>query len=153
MGSHAHKKLIQQIARLDEVPEDTDAFNEWIKADAHIDFLATNAVAHERVIFAAGPYSYVHSIVVPDTALAEDTQEALMQWSARPDAVIASYVWGGGREVMWIDRDKHYRGSSSLDAGKDLFFGRTFEGWSGADRNYYEINQEYAHLSVCPETY
>ena len=28
-----------------------------------------------------------------------------------------------------------------------MIFGRTFEGWTGSGRNYYELHQEYAHLT------
>jgi hypothetical protein len=48
---------------------------------------------------------------------------------------------------MWIERGKHHCGAAALEAGVDLIFARTFEGWSGPDRTYFEANQEYTHLA------
>ncbi|HEY8963402.1 MAG TPA: hypothetical protein VIN59_02940, partial [Alphaproteobacteria bacterium] len=40
-----------------------------------------------------------------------------------------------------------HAGAKTLDAGTHLVFGRTFEGWADDNRNYFEISQEYTHLS------
>jgi hypothetical protein len=34
-----------------------------------------------------------------------------------------------------------------LEGATQLVFGRTFEGWSGSDRTYFEVNQEYTHVT------
>jgi hypothetical protein len=52
-----------------------------------------------------------------------------------------------GRPTRSRARDDHHRGSKTLDSGVDLVFGRTFEGWSDSERNYFEVNQEYTHLA------
>lgn len=36
---------------------------------------------------------------------------------------------------------------SVLKGATQLVFGRTFEGWSGSDRTYFEVNQEYTHVT------
>ncbi len=48
---------------------------------------------------------------------------------------------------MWIDRGRYDRGTPALNAGVDLIFCRTFDGWSGTERDYVEVNQEYTHLT------
>jgi hypothetical protein len=48
---------------------------------------------------------------------------------------------------MWIERDTRHSGSKTLDAGRDLVFERSFRGWSGEDRTYFELAQEYSHLA------
>jgi hypothetical protein len=147
MTTYAHRKIAEVIAALDQVPEDPAAFVEWIRAKRHLDYLQANAKSDELIVYASGRYSFIHSIVVPSDALASEDPEALLYWSANPFTSIASYVMGGGRDTMWIERNKDRRGSRALDAGVDLIFGRTFEGWSGQDRTYFEVNQEYTHLS------
>lgn len=147
MVTYAHKKISETILGLDKAPEDAGAFDEWIRAEQHLEYLRVNAGSDELVVYASGPYSFIHSIAVPRDALATEKPEALLNWSANPFTSIASYVSGGGRDTMWIERQKDHRGSPALDAGIDLIFGRTFEGWSGSDQTYFEINQEYTHLS------
>lgn len=147
MPSYAHKRLTQEILRLDQMPSNQAEYFRWIEADAHINFLETNAQSDEVVIYGAGPYMFIHSIVVPNSALSPIDRDDLLHWSNNPYTSIASYVSGGGRKGVWIERGSSNRGSKALDKGTDLVFARTFEGWSSKDAKYFEVNQEYTHLS------
>ena len=147
MVTYAHKQIIGAITALDQVPDTPAAYDTWIRATRHLDYLQTNATKDELIIYAAGPYSFIHSVAIPAEALASEGVEGLLAWSDNPFNSIASYVSGGGRETMWIERGKHHCGATALEAGVDLIFGRTFEGWSGSDRSYFEVNQEYTHLA------
>ncbi len=147
MHNYEHKKLIEAIAKLDTVPAESKPFAEWIEAEAHLDFLRRNARADELVIFAAGEYTFIHSVAVPNDRLASVDQQDLMQWSFNPYSSIASYVTGGGREDVWVERGLSGTGTRTLEDAAQLIFGRTFEGWTGPGRTYYEIHQEYAHLT------
>ncbi|MGO9362537.1 MAG: hypothetical protein ACLP02_03630 [Rhodomicrobium sp.] len=147
MTTYAHKKIVEAIAALDQVPSSPNAFDKWIRAGGHLDYLQTNAKSDEPIIYALGPHTFIYTIAVPSDALALEDPQALLSWSANPCTSIASYVSGGGRDTMWIERGKHHRGSLALDAGIDLIFRRSFEGWSGPNRHYFEVNQEYTHLS------
>jgi hypothetical protein len=50
LHNYEHKKLIEAIVKLDEVPENPQAFSEWIKAEGHLSFLRQNAQADEEVV-------------------------------------------------------------------------------------------------------
>lgn len=147
MLKFTHNKIASAIADIDRVPDDETAFREWIKAERHLGYLDANARSDERIIYASGPYTFIHSIAVPLADLHASEPEDLLSWSANPFTSIASYVSGGGRDTMWIERGDRSRGSAALSQGVDLIFGRTFEGWPGADRDYFEVAQEYAHLT------
>ena len=147
MTTYAHKKIAKTIAFLNQAPDETADFDEWICAGRHLDYLQENAKYDELIIYASGPYTFIHTVAVPSDTLATEDPQALLNWCANPFTSIATYVWGSGRDTMWIERRKDHRGSPALDAGVDLIFARTFEGWSGPDRTYVEINQEYTDLS------
>lgn len=147
MTTYAHNKIAETIAELDRVPHNAGDFDEWIRAGGHLNYLEANMKSDEVIVYASGPYSFIHTIAVPSAALASEDPEALLNWSCNPFTSIASYVSGGGRDTMWIERGEDRRGSPALNAGVDLVFGRTFEGWVGPDREYFEVNQEYTHLS------
>lgn len=147
MPSFKHKKIVGKILELDALPGDPAKFSEWVGARAHLDFLTQNALTDEIVVYGSGPYAFIHSIVIPDEALAAASQDDLLSWSCNPYTSIAGYVSGGGRDGMWIEHGGRGRGSEPLDEGTDLIFGRTFEGWSGDDQLYFEVRQEYTHLS------
>lgn len=147
MHNYAHKKLIEAIVKLDEVPDDSQAFSEWIKAEAHLLFLRQNAQADELVIYASGEYTFINTLVVPNDRLTPINKEDLMQWRLTPYSSIAGYVSGGGHDDMWVERGLSGTGTTTLEGALQLIFGRTFEGWTGPGRNYYELHQEYAHLA------
>ncbi len=147
MQNYEHKKLIDAITKLDEVPLDSHTFSDWIQAKAHLAFLRENAQDDELVIFGSGEYTFVHSVVVSNTRLSPIDQADLMSWSLNPYNSIASYVMGGGRDDVWIERGLSEISTKTLENGVQLIFGRTFDGWTGQGRNYYELNQEYSHLT------
>jgi hypothetical protein len=64
LHNYEHKKLIEAITRLDEVPADSEPFSEWIEAEAHLDFLRKNARADELVIYASGEYTFLECCVL-----------------------------------------------------------------------------------------
>jgi hypothetical protein len=147
LPSFAHKKLIERIARLDEAPGDTAAYANWIKAGAHLSLLRENADEHELIVYASGGYTFIHAVVVSNDKLSPANKDDLLHWSCNPYQSIAGYVSGGGREDVWIERGMRGSGVQTLEDARQLVFGRSFEGWTGDDRTYYEIHQEYAHLT------
>jgi hypothetical protein len=48
---------------------------------------------------------------------------------------------------VWVERGLSGTGTKTLKDAVQLIFGRTFEGWTGPGRTYYELHQEYAHLT------
>ena len=146
MPSFEHKKLIRQIAKLDSPPANGVEFFEWIKAGEHLRFLQENARSSEHVIYGSGEYSFIHAMAVPEQLLETPDKDDLLAWSCNPFGHAASYVMGGGREGMWVERGGDLVGSKILEKGKQLVYGRTFEGWTGDGSDYFELLQEYAHL-------
>ena len=147
MRKYEHKKLVEAITKLDEVPKDSQRFAEWIKAEAHLAFLRHNAVADELALCVWGEYSFFHSIAVQNDRLFPVDQDDLISWNFNPYMSIASYVTRGGCDDVYVERGISGTGTKMLEGAVQLVFARTFEGWTGLGRNYYELNQEYAHLA------
>lgn len=144
MTSFAHKKIAAHILSIDKMPGDAAALRNWVGAEQHLRLLNQNIPPDELIIYCSGPYTFVHSVVVPNELLDIFPKEELLQWSCNPFTSYASYL--SGSEGMWIEIEDGHRGCEALDRGKDLIFGREFEGWSGGGRNYFEVRQEYTHL-------
>lgn len=145
MNNYNHKKLIEIIAKLNELPSDPQKFAEWTKAEAHLAFLRENARSDELVLYSLAT-TFVDSIVVPNAILAKLTPADLANWHFDAHHGIASYVYGGGKDRMWIERGLR-RGYDGKQQGTQLVFRRTFDGLSGPGSNHIEINQEYTHLT------
>lgn len=146
MSSFEHKKLLERISHLNEIPKDPNAFAEWLKAEKQLAFLMENAHEEELVVYASGHHFFVHALAVRDEKLMPVDEEDLLEWSCNPYGSVASYVSGGGRPDIWIERGMRHMGADTFQGGWQLIFGRSFEGLRDDDANYIEILQEYAHL-------
>lgn len=129
------------------MPTDSKIFSDWIGAEEHLNFLRKNAHSDEMVIYASGEFTFIHSLVVPNNHLNPVDQQDLMRWSCNPYTSSASYVTGGGRKDVWIERGLSGTGTKTLKDAVQLVFGREFDGLSGPGSTYFELNQEYAHLT------
>jgi hypothetical protein len=147
MPSFEHKKLLERISRLNTIPNDPNAFAEWLKAEKQLALLMDNAQERELVLYASGPYFFVHALAVRDDKLVPVNENDLLKWSCNPYRSVASYVSGGGRPDTWIERGLHHVGADTFQGGHQFVFGRSFEGLRDNNSNYFEILQEYAHLT------
>ena len=149
MPSYEHKKLIERIALLDNVPEDPTEFKTWIKADGHLTLLRDNAKEDELIIYGSGSgdYTFIHAVVVSENKIFPLNQDDLLQWNGILCSTCAGYVWGGGTNDVSIERDCFDFCTNTLKDAQQLVFARTFEGMKGKERSYFEILQEYAHVT------
>ena len=72
MTTYAHRRIAETLVVLDKVPNETAAFDEWIRARQHLDYLQKNAKCDELIIYACGPHTFIYSIAVPSDALASE---------------------------------------------------------------------------------
>jgi len=104
LSSYDHKKLIETIFRLDEVPADLNPFLRGYKQTRILDFLRNNALDDELAFHASGEYTFIHSVIVPNDCLFPIDKDDLMGRSLNPYTSIASYISGCGRDDVWIER-------------------------------------------------
>ena len=148
MVKFEHTKIIEKLTSLDELPSDKERLLTWVKAGDHVQFLIENARSQEIVVYAAPEYSFIHSLAVPEDLLKPLDKDDLMKWRFHPwhNRSTANYTSGGGRDGLWVEHEGSDTGSKIPANRTHLIFARTFEGWSGEDRHYFELSQEYAHL-------
>jgi hypothetical protein len=142
-----HKRLVDEVKKIDSPPSDPEEFATWIQAGAHLKFLRRNALSEELVVYGSGEYSFIYAAVIPNKTLRTLREETLLHWDGSPYSSIASYVWGGGREGVWLERQSPSQGRGEVQGVTQLIFGRSFDGWTGTDRTYFEVNQEYTHVT------
>ena len=147
MATYEHRELADSIAKLDAMPSDAGAYAEWIKAGAHLGLLRRNALQDELIIYANGDYSYVHTVIVPEDALRPLNVGDLLDCSADPFQALASFCWGGGRDDVWIEQSDAVFGGGPIKGGKQLLFVRSVIESAERERLYYEVSQEYAHIT------
>ena len=147
MLRYAHNKLIERIALLDNVPEDPTEYTTWIEADGHLTLLRDNAKEDELIIYGCGDHTFIHAVVVNENNLSPLDTDDLLHWSGNPFSPFASYTYEGGRDDVWIERTGYPSGSKTLEGARQLVFSRHFDGLKGKESSYFEILQEYAHVT------
>ena len=156
MPSYEHNKLIKRISQIDKAPESDAEYATWIKSDRQLTLLRNNAKEDELIIYGGGDHTFIYTVVVNENNLSPLDKDDLLFWSSDPSSPFASYVCGGGRDDVCIERTGYPSGSKTLEGAQHLVFTRYFEGLKDKDRSYYEILQEYAHLTEIhwrPEQY
>jgi len=154
LPSYEHKKLVEEIKSLDELPQAQRGVHDLDPGWAHLEFLRRNARSEAVVIYGSGEYSFMHAVVIPNDRLASLSQDDLLNWGGDPIAQSRATSGGAGRDDVCSSGSRTHDGSRELKGIIQLVFGRTFEGWSGSDRTYFEVNQEYTAYhrhSLAPE--
>ncbi|MEP2943139.1 MAG: hypothetical protein ABJO72_05020 [Hyphomicrobiales bacterium] len=148
MENFHHQQLIKIIGEIDVAPENSSNFTKWITAHKHLELLEKNSQENEVILYASGPHTFVHSFAVPRSVLEEADIEDLHKWSCNPFNDRSRYVSGlAENSKTRVEHGVDSGGSKTLDAGLQLVFARTFDGWQGDDRMYIEILQEFSHLA------
>ena len=105
MPSYEHNKLIKRIANLDKLPDDAAEYASWIKAGGHLDLLQDNSKEDELIIYGSGDYTFINAVVASENSLSSLDQGDLLCWNGNAFFSCASYVWGGKRKDVWIERE------------------------------------------------
>ena len=147
MSNFEHKMLVERISELNRPPVEQTEFAAWIAADKHLDLLVENAKEEEVIIYACGKHTFIHAVVLSEERLEPPDIDDLLGWNGNPFASAASYVWGGGRNDVWVERGSPIHGSEALEAARALVFARQIPGLPGAATQYFEVAQDYSHLS------
>lgn len=142
-----HKNVTKRLAEIDRCPDDSAEFDRWLQAKAHLDFLSRNAMEGEILVSANGEFSFVNSVVVPNNRLTPLDEDDLLGWNFNAYGGIASYVSGGGRDGVWVERGLDGTGTEALEGATQLIFLRTFDGQPSGESRRCELTQEYAHLT------
>lgn len=146
MPSRAHNKLIERIENLNKAPDDATEYATWIKADAHFALLRENAREDELIIYGVDRCAFIHTVVASQESLHSIDHDDLLRWDGNPFSSLAGYEAVQGQEGVWIDKATDW-GAKTLRGAQQLVFARHFEGLKGKDATYYEILQEYSHLT------
>ena len=147
MPSYEHKKLVERIEQINNLPDDPAEYTDWIKAGTHLSLLQNNAEEDELIIYAGGKYIFIHGVVVNKNNLCPLDQDDLLDWNGDPFSLCAGYAWGSGRDDVWIERSGLIHGTKTLESARQLIFARGFAGLQSNASMYYEVLQEYTHCT------
>ena len=154
MVTFAHKQLMNRLAAADTAPADLASFREWIQGGAHLDLLERNTREDEIIVAALSPsptLTCINSFVArADHPHLQGEMVALDRWSPNPlhhDAISYEWSWNLGTDgVHATKRDGSWPRELPSDV-HPLVFGRSIDGVTDRHTTYYEIAQEYTHVS------
>jgi hypothetical protein len=88
--------FITTICDFGKAQEDRESFDKWLEMADVLAFLKENAMTTEFVLYATGPHTFMHSVLVPNERLSPPDVEDLMCWNCN-----ASSTWG-----IWTRRSR-----------------------------------------------
>ena len=140
--------MIKRIENIDKVPDDATEFADWIKANGHLALLRRNAEEDEVIAyrFNAHNRTFINTVVVSEDCLNPLDQDDLLHWGSHDLSSSARYGWGSEDGVICIERGDDWHAKSLRDA-QQLVFTRNFTGLEESDAFYFELLQEYTHLT------
>lgn len=147
MSRFEHGKIVERMESLDRVPDKTNAYAEWVKAEGHLALLRDNANQAELIVYGVNRSIFVHSVVVSEKNTIPSDQDDLLRWSGSIFAQRVNYNWWGTGSKVHIEDDPCDMATKTLEGAQRLVYGREFAGLKGNDRVQYDILQEYLHLS------
>lgn len=148
MPSYEHTKLAERIAAISSPPGDSAGNDAWLEARGHLQLLEDNAKEEELIIHTLDSSIFIHTVVVAEDRLSPLDKNDLLRWNGNAFDPRAVYVWGGGRNDVSVEDNSDNWASETLKNSRHLVFGRHRQGFSIDNGTYYEILQEYVHLSA-----
>ena len=136
-----HDQLIQRGKILSLAPEKC-AYESWLQATLHLDYLRQDVVEDELTVHAIGQRMFILTAVVSENDLNPLDKDDLLNWNCLPPSTRAGYEWGFDNDGVELHRDMYSWGVRTLNRAYPLVFYRDHE--SGA---YCDIWQEYLHLN------
>ena len=147
MPSYEHEKLVEHIAALSSPPQDDAQYAAWLTASGQLRLLRENAQEQELIVSAIGPRTFVHTRAVSEDELFPLDKSDLLSWSVTLSHSRAGYVWGGGSDDVRTEETGGDWKSKSLARAVPLVFSRQLHGFGDDDGVYFELLQEYAHIT------
>jgi hypothetical protein len=137
--------IIEAVRKFSERPQDGEAFTAWLELRDAVDFLKNLDTSNETVLYASMRHVFIHTVLVPDSALNPVDTADLMRWDCNPSSGWGvSYSFGAAGDI-WLDPPLDGCRSKTLEQGEQLVFTRSFEGRLG-DRAYFEILQKLSQV-------
>lgn len=147
MPNFEHRLLLREIEKCDKIPDNSADYAAWITGKNHLDLLRSNEKQEELIILATGiTPTFIHTVAVNEDHISPLDQDDLLQWAGNSYSTSASYVYGGDRDDVWIERGSDL-GTHTLSYAQQLVFSRTFEGLRGSESITHDILQDYLHLA------
>ena len=142
-----HDQIARRIAELSVAPGADDDYTRWYMAADHLNFLQSNGLKSDVVVYASAHRTFVHAITITEDSFRRLSHHDLMRWSGNPFSLSASYAWGAGGSGVWVEPLFGFLRTQHQVEGRQLIFRRHFEGLQGSDATYFELLQEFAHLA------
>ena len=147
MQSYRHIQIRRIIEDLDQPPIAPADYSPWILAPRHLQFVKDNRLDDEVILYASGPFTFIHAVVTKETDLDNIDHDDLLDWDTSPYTSRASYVHQGDTDDVWIEYHESRPKPTTIPNRQNLIFARAIDRDDTRDSLYYEVLQEFAHVA------
>ena len=148
MAKFEHDQLLNKLTALSTRPEEEDKFNEWIEVVPPILALIDNLNEDEYIACAESNPLFIQTAIVSRDQITDHSIDDLLGWgtSSIESRVHHNYMGSKSDKNIYLEKSNLFD-CQSIDNAPSLVFHRTFEGVKDESGDYYEILQEFAHIS------
>ena len=147
MAKFEHDQLLNKLTALSTRPEEEDKFNEWIEVVPQLLALIDNLNEDEYIACAVSDSLFIQTAIVPREQLVKPDINNLLGWGIDSTGHrISQWITYNPDKKTYLE-ENNFLGCESIKKSQSLVFHRTFEGMKDERRDYYELLQEFTHIS------
>ncbi len=147
MAKFEHEKLLNKLSVAAAMPDEKNKLDEWFVNVPQLKILIDNINSGEYIASALSRYLYVQTAIVPLDQLANPDISNLLGWGiGSTDYRISQWETFEPDSKPYLE-ETNLLGCKSIKKSQSLIFHRTLEGVNDSDADYYELLQEFAHIS------
>lgn len=148
MVSFEHTQIAKVIRQLDKPPGNEHEHSNWIRAKGHLQLLKHNAGGRELILYALSPrIAFIHAVTTKESDIIPTDYNDMLNWDSSPYDERAGYSWIVGSDDVQVEFSESNPRPSRMKHRHNLVFARRAEGLDGYDSIYYELLQEFAHVT------
>ncbi len=147
MAKFEHEQLLNNLNVAATMPVEKNKLDEWFVNVPQLQILIDNINSGEYIASALSRYLYVQTAIVPLDQIANPDINNLLGWGiGSTDYRISQWETFEPDSKPYLE-ETNLLGCKSIKKSQSLIFNRTLEGVTDSDADYYELLQEFAHIS------
>ena len=147
MAKFEHEQLLNKLTVAATIPDEKNKLDEWFENVPQLQILIDNINSDEYIACTLSKHLYIQTAIVPLDQLTNPDINDLLGWGiSSTDYRICQWETFEPDSKPYLE-ETNLLGCKSIKKSQSLIFHRTLEGVDDSDADYYELLQEFAHIS------
>ena len=147
MANFEHEQLLNKLNVAATMPDEKNKLDEWFENVPQLQILIDNINSDEYIACTLSKHLYIQTAIVPLDQLTNPDINDLLGWGiSSTDYRICQWETFEPDSKPYLE-ETNLLGCKSIKKSQSLIFHRRLEGVNDSYANYFELLQEFAHVS------